>query len=128
MKQQLEQLKERYIAAKSEKEKERIDTEMQQLVAQDGDGFAVSMVEMAKATADRAEQFVLREQMEEVLSVLSVSALVKHYFKKSPQWFYQRLNGNLVNGKPAKFTGEELDTLRFALKDISIRISSVSIP
>ena len=32
---------------------------------------------------------------------------------------YQRLNGNLVNGKPARFTPDELQTFNNALQDIS---------
>ena len=40
---------------------------------------------------------------------------------------YIRMNGNLVNGKPARFTDEELATLNRALKDISEKLSSLSI-
>jgi len=50
--------------------------------------------------------------------------LAKNYFKKTPQWFYQRLNGNSVNGKVARFTPNELETLSMALKAIGQKIST----
>ncbi|GHT04862.1 hypothetical protein AGMMS49525_11700 [Bacteroidia bacterium] len=58
-----------------------------------------------------------------IISDISVSYLAKNYFNKSPQWFYQRLNGNSVNGKPAKFTPNELMKLRDSLTDISTKIN-----
>lgn len=125
---QLEKLKEAYIKAKTNKEKEQIDAEIQKLIEQDDAAFANGMITLARATADRAEQLVIRKQIEDILPILSISTLVKKYFKKTPQWFYQRLNGNIVNGKPAMFTEQELDTLRFALQDISKQIGSVTIP
>jgi hypothetical protein len=50
--------------------------------------------------------------------------LSKKYFKKTPQWFYQRLNGNKVNGKEAHFTSNELQTLSVALKEIGQKLSA----
>jgi len=40
---------------------------------------------------------------------------------------YQKINGCSVNGKPAKFTPEEISTLNFALQDISKDIGSTVI-
>ena len=50
----------------------------------------------------------------------------KNYFKKTPQWFYQRLNGNTVNGKEAHFTNNELKILSEALNEIGEKLSSSS--
>lgn len=47
---------------------------------------------------------MLREKLESVLPFISVSALSKTYFRRSPQWFYQRLNGSTVNGKITRFS------------------------
>jgi hypothetical protein len=58
------------------------------------------------------------------LPAISVSYLSKNYFKKTPQWFYQRLNGNKVNGKEAHFTSNELQTLSIALKEIGQKLSA----
>lgn len=74
-----------------------------------------------------ADKISLRQQMKGVLPLISVSALSREYFGKSGSWFYQRLNGNVVHGKPCAFTEEELETLRFALQDISRKIGSLSV-
>lgn len=68
----------------------------------------------------------VRKQLESVLPFISVSALAKSYFGKSSSWFYQRLNGNVVHGKPAAFTEDELKTLNHALQDISMKLSNVA--
>ena len=59
-------------------------------------------------------QEVLRDKMKEVLPAISSS------------WFYQRLNGNKVNGKEATFTPNELSTLSAALNDIGKKLSAMS--
>jgi len=54
-----------------------------------------------------------------------LSFIAKHYFGKTKEWLYQRINGNVVNGKPCRFTAEELDRFNHALKDISQKIGSL---
>lgn len=49
------------------------------------------------------------------------------YFHKSPAWFNQRLNGNIVNGKKAKFSEEELKILSGALQEIAEQLKTVSL-
>jgi len=71
-------------------------------------------------------QEVLRDKMKEVLPAISVSYISRKYFGKSSSWFYQRLNGNKVNGKEAAFTPNELSTLSAALKDIGKKLSAMS--
>lgn len=62
-----------------------------------------------------------------ISDMISFKYIAENYFKKSKAWFSQRLNGNRVHGKVCRFTDEELDTLRFALQDISKKIGSLSI-
>ena len=71
-------------------------------------------------------QEVLRDKMKEVLPAISVSYIARKYFGKSSSWFYQRLNGNRVNGKEATFTPNELSTLSAALNDIGKKLSAMS--
>lgn len=59
-----------------------------------------------------------KEKLDKVLDFASMSYIAEHYFGKSRQWLYQRINGNLINGKPADFTPEELKTLSFALSEL----------
>lgn len=111
--------------------KNAVDLEMKKLQDEDMDAWANAMVESAKKTADRAEALVkqtkVREQLENALPILPLSYIAEHYFKKSRQWLYQRLNGNIVNGKPAQFTDEEINTLNTALQDISKKIGSLRV-
>lgn len=90
------------------------------------EGVKEDFARIHKDIADIEEQLV-RRQMQEVLPILSVSYLAKHYFGKSTSWFYQRLNGNKVNGKVASFTREEIAILNEALQDISKKVGALSI-
>lgn len=76
---------------------------------------------------DSIEENAIKLQLQEVAEIVSLSYLAKKYFNKSRSWLYQRLNGNIVNGKPARFTEEELVTFNNALQDISKKIGSLSI-
>lgn len=76
---------------------------------------------------DAVEESAIKLQLQEVAEIVSLSYLAKKYFNKSRSWLYQRLNGNTVNGKPARFTQEELQTFNNALQDISKKIGSLSI-
>jgi len=52
--------------------------------------------------------------------------IMKTLFKKTDAWLYQRINGNIVNGKSATFTESELNTMKFALQDLSAKLGSLS--
>jgi len=78
-------------------------------------------------SADEVIANGVRYQLGQVKDVLSLSYIAKNYFNKSRQWLNHRINGSTVNGKPAKFTEEQLKTFNSALKDISKKIGSVNI-
>ncbi|MDL2221368.1 DUF5053 domain-containing protein [Parabacteroides sp. OttesenSCG-928-N08] len=120
MKTKIDALKEKFLQADTDKEYEAIREEMRLLCNEDADAVANAALNCVKET--NAE--LLRDRLSDVLPVLSVSYLAKKYFKRSPQWFYQRLNGNVVNGKTAQFTNEELKVLHDALLDISGKINA----
>ena len=120
-------LRNRNRIAETDKEREEIQRETEILMNEDPDVFAEAMVECMRETNRELDKLLVKDQLEKISKIISVSYLAKNYFKKTPQWFYQRLNENLVNGKPAKFTEEEIKTLNFALQDISKKIGSVSI-
>lgn len=126
MKEDIEKLKERFVNAESDAELEAIDKEMKSLLDKDIDSFSDGLIECAKDTNKKVDELLLREKLEAVLPFISVSALSKTYFKRSPQWFYQRLNGSVVNGKPVKFNNNELKTLSAALVDIGKKISQAA--
>jgi len=122
MDKQIKELKEKFRYA-NKKELAEIDKEMDMLAETKNAAFSKAMIKASKETVKEIDELILKEKLKDVLPALSISYFAKTYFKKTPQWFYQRLNGNAVNGKSAKFTQEELKTLSFALTDVSKRIN-----
>lgn len=108
----------------NKKELKAIDLEMEKLASENPKAFSEAMIKCAEETILMADELILKQKLDEVLPIISVSYLAKNYFKKTPQWFYQRLNGNIVNGSEAHFTPNELRTLSMALKEIGQKISS----
>jgi hypothetical protein len=76
---------------------------------------------------DFIEETKVKIQLMEVAKVVSLSYIAKNYFNKTRNWLYQKINGSIVNGKQAQFTDEEINTLNFALQDISKKIGSTVI-
>lgn len=76
--------------------------------------------------SDRMEDIELATALNGALSIVSVSYIAKEYFGKTRAWLYQRLNGNIVNGKPARLSSNEKKTLKFALEDIAKKIQDAS--
>lgn len=65
----------------------------------------------------------VRSWMGDLGNVISLSYIAQHYFQKDRSWLAQRINGNIVNGKPSAFTNDELDIFKFALRDIKNKLS-----
>lgn len=68
----------------------------------------------------------LRVQLQTLVPALSLGYIAKNYFGKSSTWLYQRLNGNIVNGKVAHFTCEEIKTFKAALADLGAQLSAAA--
>lgn len=82
---------------------------------------AVNEARTLKAIVER------KQKMQSVLDFVSASYIARHYFGKTRQWLYQRINGNMVNGKPANFTPEELKTLSKALSEMGEAMKQAAI-
>ena len=87
------------------------------------DGARQSMDDLPSLlTIDEAQAIVktveIRQTLEKVLPFASMSYIAQHYFGRTRQWLYQRINGSAVNGKPANFTADELNTLSLALSEL----------
>ncbi|MBS9774578.1 MAG: DUF5053 domain-containing protein [Tenacibaculum sp.] len=125
----INELKEKYVNATSDKEREQINNEISKLSSDDN--FADAMLQSLNDSVDKAKKLnkdiKIRQQLEGVTEILPLSYIAKTYFKKSRGWLHQRLNEYNVNGKPAKFTDEEINIFNNALKDISNKIGSISI-
>ena len=83
--------------------------------------------EISNKTENLIKETEIRIQLMDVKEIVSLSYIAKQYFHKTRSWLHQKINGNLKNGKPSKFTNKELDTLNFALQDISKKLGSITI-
>ena len=120
----IERLKLSYREAKTGKEKEAILNEVSVLASKDNDSFSKAVVESIKATNKEAQEYIIKEKLKDILGIISASYIAKNYFNKTTAWFYQRLNNNIVNGKQARFSKDEIEVLRHALEDISCKINN----
>lgn len=124
---QLEKLQARFMKATTDAEREDVRKEMRKLCDADAPGLAAAALESIKATNAEVAEILLREQLKDILPAVSLAYVAKTYFNKTRQWLYQRINGTLVNGKPARFTPDEITTLNNALRDIANRLSSINV-
>jgi hypothetical protein len=83
--------------------------------------------EITAELKDFNKEMNLSIQLKEVSQIVSLSYIAQNYFHKTRSWFHQRIGGNKVNGKSAKFTADEIETLNYALQDISKKIGSTVI-
>lgn len=106
---------------------------MQGLYTSDEDKSLINEYVMQMLDGIGTELQEVNKELETIQAVKGISDMISFkyiaetYFKKSKAWFSQRLNGNMVHGKVCRFSDEELNTLRFALQDISKKIGSLSI-
>ena len=126
-KEYLDQLKSRYISATTEKEKEEVRKAIRQACDESPKEVAAIAVEQLNETIERIDAVLIRQQMEDILPFISLAYMAKTYFGKSRQWLYQRVNGLMVNGKPAQFTQAELDILNHALRDMGQKLLSTHV-
>lgn len=123
----MDALKDRYTNASSESEREKIMAEIRACCEDDADAVLALAVEQIKETHEEVDTYLVRKQLEHILPCISLAYIAETYFKKSRHWLYQRINGLLVNGKPAKFTAQEVETLNYALRDIGERLAATRI-
>lgn len=128
------ELKEQWKKA-SETERAEIDKEISALL-ESMSGNETSEFEQAVSddfkrmhedAADIERTITVRKKLGPILPLINVAGFTRHYFGKSSSWFYQRMNGNIVHGKPMSFTDEELKQLQDAFQDLAQRMLSVQL-
>ena len=72
-------------------------------------------------------EVLVRKQIEDVAQFVNLSYIAKTYFNKSKTWLSQRINGNIVSGKPRYLSDKDKETLNFALRDMAQRLSSLKV-
>ncbi len=123
----MDNLKRRFVDAKTEEERDNIGKEISEAIEQDAAGVAGIVLSQVRETNERAQEELVRNRIKSVLPAISLSYIAKTYFNKSRSWLTQRINGNMVNGTQAKFTQDELHTLDFALKDLSTKLAEIRV-
>jgi hypothetical protein len=73
------------------------------------------------------EELKLKTELERVSEFVSMSYIARKYFGKSRQWLNNRIKGNLVNGKPAVFSGNELKLFSTALNQLSVEMKDTAL-
>lgn len=126
-KEKFENLKMRDINAASDLERDIIHIELEKLADQDPEGFERAVMESARKTLADAKELKIKEQLAQVSEMISMSYIARRYFKRSKSWLSQRINELDVNGKPARFLPDEVETLNFAIKDISRKLDTARI-
>ena len=62
----------------------------------------------------------------EVFTFVNCAYIARRFFNRTRAWMIQRLNNNIVNGKPVSFTDAELRMLRAALLTLCKEIKNYS--
>lgn len=68
--------------------------------------------------------YTMYERMGALTEVVNLAYIARHYFGKTRQWLYQRLKGQMVNGKPATFSPKEEETFIKALNEIGLQLAT----
>lgn len=89
--------------------------------------FLISARQTLAKAKELKEEAEIKLLLNGVDNYLSLSQIAQDYFGKSRSWLYQRINGTIVNGKPAQFTPEERQQLSNALLAISERIKDTAL-
>lgn len=75
---------------------------------------------------NQMNEYTMHERLGSLSEVINLAYIARHYFGKTRQWLYQRIKGQIVNGKPASFTPAEEATFLGALNDIGLQIATLT--
>ena len=124
--------------ASSEEERNRIIEEQRQWRAsltpeQKAEADAIArrsaneMLAAAKANLEELDARITRQRLVKLADGLSLAYIAQHYMGHTKEWLYQRMNGCIVNGKPARFKSNELEQLQRGIRDYGARLAAVSL-
>lgn len=127
-----------FLNAESSQEQERIVNEYNkwfaELTPEEQAAVTASRMESMRSFLEGAEEnlaaldaAVIKQKLGNMPKALSLSYISRTYFGKTSTWLYQRINGNKVNGKEARFTREEAYQLQNALHDLGSKLSSITL-
>ena len=126
-----------YLSAKTPEEKNRIvkkyNERFAQLSAEDQAKETAAIMENLRGVVtgvrenlDELDGVILKKKLGEVPQAISLSYIAAQC-GKSKAWLSQRLNGNTVNKKEARFTAHEVKMFQDALHDLGRKLLNVSL-
>lgn len=90
--------------------------------------FMMSLYKVMDEKIEEVDRLLtIQEQLKPYKEILPMSYIARTYFGKSSAWLQQRIYGYKVRGKVYSLSERDIDTLNFALQDISKKIGSLSI-
>ena len=121
-----------YFAASSAAEKSEIETNLlndfEKLSSEEKELVRIMFLDDFDDRAKKSlEKIDISIKMLQVSQYVSLAYIAERFFGKSRQWLNNRLKGNLVNGKPASFTRDEIKRLSAALVQISDEIRTTAL-
>lgn len=120
-------LKNEYINAENSDTGTEKLSALKAMVIAEPEKYSEAFLELNQQKLSELKELNVKVSLQEVSEFISLSYIAKKYFNRSKEWLYQRINGYLINGKPAQFTDEELKTLNFAIQDLSKKLGSISV-
>lgn len=120
----MKDLMEKWRNASTPEEKAKTQEEMLALARSQSPDKAMNAI---KAVDNRLSEIEEVIELGDIADMASMSYIAKKYFNKSRSWLCQRLNGNMIHGKPARLTEEERQTLAHALDDMSKQFKEKSL-
>ena len=135
LKEELDELREifRNITPETEEEYKKRFLSIQERYTSPEEVEAINefMMSLYKAMDEKVEEverlLTIQEQLRPFKEILPMSYIARTYFGKSSAWLQQRIYGYKVRGKVYTLSEKDIDTLNFALQDISKKIGSLSI-
>ena len=126
-----------YLNAQTTEEEERVvseynqwfaslSNEEQQRVTAERLASLKAMIEGTKDNLEELDARIMRQKLGEVPQAISLSYIATQC-GKSKAWLSQRLNGNKVNGKEARFTPSEALMFQNALHDLGQKLLKVAL-
>ncbi len=113
---------------KGEALNDQLRSEISMLItsAEEGREVTEAVMQSLGSRGPKRTDIDVEQLLNEVSESISLSYIARTYFKKGRSWLYQRIKGNIVNGKPAAFTSDELHILSDAFLNLGLKLISVS--
>ena len=135
LKEELDELREifRNITPETEEEYQTKFLSIQERYTSPEDVEAINdfMMSLYKVMDEKIEEvdrlLTIQEQLKPFKEILPMSYIARTYFGKSSAWLQQRIYGYKVRGKVYTLSEKDINTLNYAIQDISKKIGSLSI-